>query len=101
MSDVSDVSDTSDAGEHLVVSEVFGPTLQGEGPSLGRRAGFVRLGRCNLACAHCYIAAGSWHSAANDLTTDECLRITDEIIAVNPAPMFILSGGEPLLRKDL
>jgi len=57
--------------------------------------------RCNLACAHCYIAAGSWHSAANDLTTDECLRITDEIIAVNPSPMFILSGGEPLLRKDL
>ena len=32
----------------LVVSEVFGPTFQGEGPSLGQRAAFVRLGRCNL-----------------------------------------------------
>ncbi len=57
--------------------------------------------RCNLACAHCYIAAGSWHAAAGELTTDECRRIADEILELNPSPMFILSGGEPLLREDL
>ena len=57
--------------------------------------------RCNLACAHCYIAAGSWHATGDDLSTDECLRIADEILAISPAPMFILSGGEPLLRNDL
>lgn len=57
--------------------------------------------RCNLACAHCYIAAGTWQATDTDLTTDECLRIADEILAISPAPMFILSGGEPLLRTDL
>jgi MoaA/NifB/PqqE/SkfB family radical SAM enzyme len=57
--------------------------------------------RCNLACAHCYIAAGSWHSTGDDLRTDECFRIADEILDISPAPMFILSGGEPLLRDDL
>jgi AdoMet-dependent heme synthase len=57
--------------------------------------------RCNLACAHCYIAAGSWHAADGELTTDECIRIAHEILAISPAPMFILSGGEPLLREDL
>jgi radical SAM protein with 4Fe4S-binding SPASM domain len=57
--------------------------------------------RCNLACAHCYIAAGSWHDAATELTTAEVQRIMDEILAVNAAPLFILSGGEPLLRDDL
>jgi radical SAM protein with 4Fe4S-binding SPASM domain len=57
--------------------------------------------RCNLACAHCYISAGSWHSAADELPTDECLRIVDEILAANPSPMLILSGGEPLVRNDL
>jgi radical SAM protein with 4Fe4S-binding SPASM domain len=57
--------------------------------------------RCNLACAHCYIAAGPGADGVGELTTDECLRIADEILGVNRAPMFILSGGEPLLRPDL
>jgi len=57
--------------------------------------------RCNLECAHCYIAAGPAAAAAGELPTADILRITDEILALNPAPMFILSGGEPLLRNDL
>jgi radical SAM protein with 4Fe4S-binding SPASM domain len=57
--------------------------------------------RCNLACAHCYIAAGPWHTTAGELTAAECRRITDEILELAPAPLFILSGGEPLLRDDL
>ena len=57
--------------------------------------------RCNLECAHCYIAAGPSESADGDLSTAECRRIADEILALNPAPLFILSGGEPLLRDDL
>jgi MoaA/NifB/PqqE/SkfB family radical SAM enzyme len=57
--------------------------------------------RCNLACAHCYIAAGPTETAAGELSTRDCHRIVDEILAVNAAPMLILSGGEPLLRADL
>ena len=57
--------------------------------------------RCNLECAHCYISAGPHESASSELATPECLRIVDELLAVNPAPMLILSGGEPLLRDDL
>ncbi len=57
--------------------------------------------RCNLECAHCYISAGPAESAADELTTDEYFRITDQILELNPSPMFILSGGEPLLRDDL
>jgi radical SAM protein with 4Fe4S-binding SPASM domain len=57
--------------------------------------------RCNLACAHCYISAGSWESAAAELDTDACRRIIDQIIEVNPSPLLILSGGEPLVRTDL
>jgi radical SAM protein with 4Fe4S-binding SPASM domain len=57
--------------------------------------------RCNLECAHCYIAAGPRESATSELATPECLRIVDELLALNPAPLVILSGGEPLLREDL
>ena len=57
--------------------------------------------RCNLACAHCYIAAGPWHGGGGELATEEVRRIAEEILELNPAPMFVLSGGEPLLRDDL
>ena len=57
--------------------------------------------RCNLECAHCYIAAGAWQATTDELGTADCLRIVDEILEVNPSPMLILSGGEPLLRDDL
>jgi radical SAM protein with 4Fe4S-binding SPASM domain len=57
--------------------------------------------RCNLECAHCYISAGAWHTAADEMPTADCLRVVDEILEVSPAPMLILSGGEPLLREDL
>jgi radical SAM protein with 4Fe4S-binding SPASM domain len=57
--------------------------------------------RCNLQCDHCYIAAGPWMPTDQDLSTAEVKRITDEILDINPGPMFVLTGGEPLLRKDL
>ena len=57
--------------------------------------------RCNLACAHCYISAGSWHSTAGELDTGEALQVLDQVLDVNASPMLILSGGEPLLRDDL
>jgi radical SAM protein with 4Fe4S-binding SPASM domain len=57
--------------------------------------------RCNLTCAHCYISAAPSASAAGELQTDECVRVMGEIAAVNPQAVLILTGGEPLLRKDI
>ena len=57
--------------------------------------------RCNLECAHCYISAGPRESATAELDTAACLAVADQLLAVNPAPLLILSGGEPLLRDDL
>jgi radical SAM protein with 4Fe4S-binding SPASM domain len=57
--------------------------------------------RCNLRCSHCYISAGPFETAESELTTAECRRVVDELVALNPSPMLILSGGEPLVRDDL
>ena len=57
--------------------------------------------RCNLFCAHCYISASAGADAANELTTAECYRVMDDIARVNPSIFLILTGGEPLLRKDI
>lgn len=57
--------------------------------------------RCNLFCAHCYISASAGADAADELTTAECYRVMDDIARVNPHIFLILTGGEPLLRKDI
>lgn len=54
---------------------------------------------CNLACSHC--RASSKHGPyLNELTTKECFKVIDDIVAFSK-PIVILTGGEPLLRKDL
>lgn len=57
--------------------------------------------RCNLECTHCYLPAKTRSASSDELTTQEGLRLIDQIARVNPEVMLILSGGEPLLREDL
>ncbi len=57
--------------------------------------------RCNLECAHCYLSASAGADTRGELTTEECRRIVDEIAEVNPNVFLILTGGEPLLRRDI
>jgi AdoMet-dependent heme synthase len=57
--------------------------------------------RCNLQCAHCYMSAFAGADTGRELSTAECRRVIDEIAAANPNVFLILTGGEPLLRKDL
>ena len=64
--------------------------------------------RCNLACEHCYLDAGGTPQVGtenfadrSELGTDECFRVIDEIAAFAPECVTILTGGEPLLRRDI
>jgi heme b synthase len=54
---------------------------------------------CNLACIHCRASSDSG-PYEGELDTKEGLRLLDEI-ALLGSPMVILTGGEPLLRKDI
>jgi 7-cyano-7-deazaguanosine (preQ0) biosynthesis protein QueE len=85
----------------LTVSEVFGPSLQGEGSSLGRRAGFVRLGRCNLACQWCdtkYTWQWDEYDPAVELHEMSVESILEKVDAMG-VPMVVVTGGEPLLQQ--
>ncbi len=54
--------------------------------------------RCNLRCGHCYLVAG--RQAAAELSFEEGRRLIDELADAGTR-MLILTGGEPLLRRDL
>lgn len=54
---------------------------------------------CNLSCAHCR-ASALYGPYEGELTTEECFRVVDEIAEVG-RPIIVLTGGEPLFRKDI
>lgn len=58
--------------------------------------------RCNLACAHCYLDAGTRRNGDGaELSTTEVAEVLDGIASLGGETMIVLTGGEPLLRPDL
>lgn len=54
---------------------------------------------CNLHCRHCHASGGK--PSAEELTTEEGKMLLDQIAAVKEFRMLVLTGGEPLVRKDI
>ena len=64
--------------------------------------------RCNLACEHCYLDAGGTplveaegFADRSELSTEDCFRVIDDLAEFAPECVTILTGGEPLLRRDI
>lgn len=55
--------------------------------------------RCNLSCKHCR-ATSENHEYSGELSTQEAKKLLENISATG-SPIIILTGGEPLLRKDI
>ena len=57
--------------------------------------------RCNLRCVHCYcnLPAGERKAMSRELTTEEVLDIYDQTAEAG-CLWLLITGGEPLLRKD-
>lgn len=70
----------------------------GEGP-LPRLIAWEVTRTCNLSCIHCR-AASIDKPYPNELTTEECFRLLDDMTTF-ASPIIILTGGEPLLRPDI
>lgn len=56
--------------------------------------------RCNLKCVHCRSSSEIEAKGHPDFSFDEATRVLDDI-ASYANPVMVLSGGEPLLRKDV
>lgn len=73
------------------VNEIF-YSLQGEGFNTGTASVFVRFSGCNLRCAFC-------DTAHQEGTLMTARQIVDEVMHY-PAPLIVLTGGEPSLFID-
>lgn len=86
--------------EQLKLSEIFS-SLQGEGPSAGAPALFVRLALCNLRCGWCDTRY-TWDFERYDYEREVRSAPLDELserIRGAREKRVIFTGGEPLLQQ--
>lgn len=83
--------------DQIMVREIFGPTIQGEGAVAGKLSHFIRTFGCSYRCLWC----DSMH-AVDPARSDKAHRLTAEEIVEKvhalaaPAPWVTLTGGDPV-----
>src|SRR4051794_1609673 len=88
------------AMKHPRISEIFGPTIQGEGPLIGYPAVFVRAAACDYDCAWCdtpHAVQPEYRNEWHFMPCEEIQARVDELAANKPV-LVTLSGGNPALQ---
>lgn len=89
------------ASRGLLVAERFGPTFQGEGPSAGQQALFIRLSTCNLSCSWCDTPY-TWDWTRFDRRVERRRVSAGELLAwalERDTTLVVVTGGEPLIQQ--
>jgi len=100
----------------LDVTEIFGPTIQGEGKKLGAPSIFIRFGKCNLSCQGFAVeyetpsgakkySCDSYYAVDQEFkkqwtqysSFEEIVNTVKKLEPINYKPDIVITGGEPLL----
>ena len=100
----------------LEITEIFGPTIQGEGQKIGTPSIFIRFGKCNLSCKGFEVmyetpsgekkySCDSYYAVDTDFKQywnnyekfEEIINQVKKIEPTNYKPDIVITGGEPLL----
>jgi len=84
----------------IPISEIFGPTVQGEGRQIGLPTVFVRTGGCDFRCSWCDTLYAVLPEHRHDWTPMSASAILDEIDRLTEQrPILVtLSGGNPAIH---
>lgn len=81
----------------MLISEIF-YSLQGEGELTGVPSVFVRTSGCNLRCTWCDTPYASWNPEGRTLSV---AQIVAAVESHPSAGHVVLTGGEPMIAKDI
>lgn len=82
----------------IPIAEIFGPTIQGEGPNVGCKCIFVRVVGCDFNCAWCD-SKFAWQKDKNTklYDTNELVNLLIDKCMTTHTGKVILTGGNPCL----
>lgn len=84
----------------LRISEIFGPTIQGEGALIGEPTVFVRTGGCDFRCSWCdslHAVDPTYRHTWVDMDTATVWQEIEQLSAGHPLTVS-LSGGNPAIQ---
>lgn len=84
----------------LLVAETF-TSFQGEGPSTGQPAAFIRLSRCNLTCEFCDTPY-TWDWSRFHPGTEASRQTAGDLatwVTAQRTGLVVITGGEPLIQQ--
>lgn len=100
----------------LDITEIFGPTIQGEGKKLGTPSIFIRFGKCNLSCQGFAVeyetpsgakkqSCDSYYAVDTEFkqlwdkyeSHEQIVSVVKKLEPKNYKPDIVITGGEPLL----
>lgn len=82
------------------ISEIFGPTVQGEGALIGKPTVFVRTGGCDYRCSWCdtlYAVLPAYRHDWRPMEPAAILAQVDELTGAVPV-LVTISGGNPAIQ---
>ncbi|AFI27212.1 7-carboxy-7-deazaguanine synthase QueE [Bacillus subtilis] len=84
------------------ISEIFGPTIQGEGMVIGRKTMFVRTAGCEYSCSWCD-SAFTWNGTekATLMSPEKVIEKLDSFGAGNYSHVTITGGNPALIGRGL
>jgi 7-carboxy-7-deazaguanine synthase len=80
----------------MLISEIF-YSIQGEGTLTGTPSVFVRTSGCNLRCNWCDTPYASWTPEGEQKTVAQIVAEIER----HPARHVVLTGGEPMIAKEV
>ncbi|MCB1720390.1 MAG: 7-carboxy-7-deazaguanine synthase QueE [Alphaproteobacteria bacterium] len=86
--------------KNIKISEIFGPTIQGEGALIGQPTVFVRTGGCDYRCTWCDTLHAVDSTYRHDWKPMNAKEIMNEITCLSEGQptMVTLSGGNPAIQ---
>ena len=82
------------------ISEIFGPTIQGEGALIGEPTIFVRTGGCDYRCVWCdtmHAVDSAYRHTWTPMATDDVWAEVERLSSGTPCTVS-LSGGNPAIQ---
>jgi len=84
----------------MLISECFGPTLQGEGHFIGQKSIFIRTCGCDYKCSWCDTKYAWEAGQATEMTPVEVFNAVIKLSGLYNCSHVVITGGNPCIIGD-